>query len=1536
MADGSVVILIEGDDSQFQSTIGKLGGVAKTGMKAVGAAIGAVSASLGALAGYAVKVGGDFEAAMSNVAAISGATGEEIQALTDKAKEMGAKTKFSATESADALSYMAMAGWKTEDMLGGLEGIMNLAAASGEDLASTSDIVTDALTAFGMRADESGRFADVLAAASSNSNTNVGLMGETFKYVAPVAGALGYAVEDTAVAIGLMANAGIKGSQAGTALRAMLTNLAKPSEQVAGYMAKLGLSLTDASGNVKPMSDLLQDLREKFAGLTEAQKAEYAAGIAGQEGMSGLLAIVNASDGDFQKLTSAIRNSNGAAEEMAAIMNDNLQGAVTIAKSGIEGLGISIYESLEGPLKTGVQSATGAIQQLQHSLNSGQMKSAMRTLAQGLGDAVSGLAKFATNAVPKAISAVATLIKNVDKIAVAVQTAVAAFAAFKIGSWANTVMTSFQAASKVIQTHAAANRLTLLAMNGSLKAQEMIVGVLTGKISLLTAAQGALHAVMAANPFVLAAVGVGVAVAAIGAYQLATSDAASESEKLYARIRDVKDALKEQAEAQESLANARADNVSGVLAEVGAAESYVAELERITDGNGKVNAGYERRAAYLAEQANSLIPGAIQINQDEAGSYYNIVDAIDEKLIALEKEMAMEAMKEEYQAAITGEAEAQQILTDALTVQGAKYQELKEAKEKQLQARNSNSADHWATEVNQLTREYEEQTAAVDQARAAIASQQQTIDNFNALTIAESMEEVDAILARVSADIVANTGANQAELSQAVADMQINYNRMAMETSAAWDIMSDGQRESATKTLENLKAILDQQVTEAINGGVAISDGMVDGVATGAYQFPQEIQAMIDTGMAELASAGVSFQGSGKETIESFVQGITGAADAAGASVEKVTEICNAALEGDTSQYGAAYMQGFLQKIVDTDPTSEVGQMAQKSLDALAAALDANSPSKKTAERGRDYTTGFAQGIGQASDVVMTAVDQLASQTLDRLNVTLPQFGKGGADLTTKLAEGAEGAKPQAESIIKGIGQALERVLDSFRSNFTTVGGQLVSGLIQGIQNMGANASSALSGLVSQAIGAAKKAAGIASPSRVMRDAVGVMLAKGLAAGILQGKQQVLDAQEEVCNSLLFEAKAGTEALNKEIFRIQEAAQQRQAAKELSDHERSIREKYKTLEKREREHQEKLAKAKQSERAKLEADYLEDREKLLAEIAKLDADWEEKQLKAQEQAQQEALKASITSLEKLQSEYEKARDGIQKDAETMAGKLAGYGDLFTIDSKTGKLALENLNQNLEAIQRYQEALENLKARGASADFLSEITSLGVEEGLKFAETLDGLGEQQLQEYMGTWEQIQQESRQVADAFYADQLSALDESFAGKLGEQLSSVPETMSGVGQDAVQGMIDGMQSQSGPLMQAAEAIIQKAIHAMKAAADVHSPSKKTRDLVGKPMGEGIGVGFQKALPLAMKQARAAVELETSRLSAAAATRANAGAAQSAAPEVRIYSQRERIENTPNVVFSGELAALGRLLHPYIEMERKRKGSNFVKGGTI
>ena len=327
-----------------------------------------VTVPIAAAGTAAVKTAADFDAAMSKVAAISGATGDELDALRDKAREMGAKTKFSASEAADAMNYMAMAGWKTGDMLEGIEGIMNLAAASGEDLATTSDIVTDALTAFGLSAADSGHFADVLAAASSNANTNVSMMGETFKYCAPVAGALCFSCEDTAQAIGLMANSGIKSTQAGTALRTIMNTLAGDVKICGDSIGEVEIATTNADGSMRDLNDILADCRSAFSQLSESEQANAAQALVGKNAMSGFLALMNAAPEDIQKLEGAISTCsdeidgyNGVTEKMAAVMQDNLAGQITILKSQLQELAISFGEILMPAIRSIVSRIQGLI-----------------------------------------------------------------------------------------------------------------------------------------------------------------------------------------------------------------------------------------------------------------------------------------------------------------------------------------------------------------------------------------------------------------------------------------------------------------------------------------------------------------------------------------------------------------------------------------------------------------------------------------------------------------------------------------------------------------------------------------------------------------------------------------------------------------------------------------------------------------------------------------------------------------------------------------------------------------------------------------------------------------------------------------------------------------------------------------------------------------------------------------------------------------------------------------------------------------------
>lgn len=647
MSDGSVTIDTRLNNSEFTKGIKQLESIGKKGLKTIGVVAGTAVAGLTALGTYATKVGSDFEAGMSKVQAISGATGDELDKLTAKAKEMGAKTKFSATESAEAFQYMAMAGWKTEDMLNGIEGIMNLAAASGENLASVSDIVTDALTAFGLQAKDSAHFADVLAKASSNSNTNVSMMGATFKYVAPIAGSLKYSIEDTAVAIGLMANAGIKGEQAGTALRAMLTRLVKPPKDAAGALDALKISAKNADGTMKPLSSVLQELREKFKKLDDSQKASYASSIAGTEAMSGMLAIVNASDADFQKLTASINNADGAASEMADTMNNNLQGATTIFKSNVESLGVAIYDKFKGPATEGVKSLTESMEELTKSATNGKLSKSIDKLASSFSKLISKSGKLLEKLLPKLVDGLSWIIDNGKTIAKVIGAMATAMIAFKAASKLETVIKSFM----------------------KLTAQVILS---TSATKGATAAQKLLNLAQSASP-------IGLLITAVAALAAGLTYLASKQSEAQKRAKEFADEMSTQRQELEEY-NASIDKTAGAnLAHINSVEKLKDELKTLVDENGKVKDGYKGRVDFILNELNGALETEYKRNGDIIQGYKDLQAEIDKTIEKKKAEIILNASEEKYKKAIE---EQEQAVSDLKTAHDELGMSLEEAKKK--------------------------------------------------------------------------------------------------------------------------------------------------------------------------------------------------------------------------------------------------------------------------------------------------------------------------------------------------------------------------------------------------------------------------------------------------------------------------------------------------------------------------------------------------------------------------------------------------------------------------------------------------------------------------------------------------------------------------------------------------------------------------------------------------------------------------------------------------------------------------------------
>lgn len=990
-------------------------------IEGVGKKLLPISAAVGGIGVAAVKTTADFDSSMSNVSAISGATGEDFDRLRDKAREMGAETKFSASEAADAMSYMAMAGWKTDDMLNGISGIMDLAAASGADLATTSDIVTDALTGMGYTAADAGRLADVMAAASSNANTNVEMMGETFKYVAPVCGSLGYSMEDTALAVGLMANSGIKASQAGTQLRGALTNMVKPTEAMEGVMNELGIEIANEDGSMKSLDETLKILRDSFAvtteeqkaqrlatleqqavadgygeslkglteeekyfqlamyagqeqvkdmseaqfkkmaqdklgvkvtkktnraqvaqnlalalgtqaieGLTQEQQSQYAATLFGKEAMSGMLAIINASEEDYNKLSDAIANSEGVARSMSETMQDNLNGQLQILKSQLEEAAISIGDALMPKIRElvkKIQEWTDWFNQLDESQK--EMVVTIGLVAAALGPMLIAIGKVSTG----------------------------------IGA--------------------------LLHMTSSLGGVLGALGMTGGPIMMTVAALGLL-----------------------GAAYLTVKD---DSDEYYDKARELSeeeqdsiervDALKD---SYDELAQRRQDSVTSIETQTQYESDLWKELQGIVDENGKVQEGYESRAAFISSELSQALGIEIGLNNGIIEGYQNIQGEIDKLIQKKQEEAILNAYEAEYQEALA----SRKALQDEIIVQSGQAKQASEdynkalENEKRLQSEYNQLMEEYAQndstgvtigqriELAKLGQELENAKGSVrgykehmDQMNTSLKGSQEALDGFNNLVV----NWQGASAAIISGD--------QQEISNSLMLLQNDFKTAEAST-----------RESLEAQCETYKTKL-AEAREAVKQGTpGITDEYVAGLVNLELRSRQELAKVPE-------NAGNS------------------ATDAAAAVSGKA---------GEMESAGGDFAAGLAKGIIDNAKlvADAVINVADDTVEATRTAWDSHSPSRVAKDIGTDYPAGLAEGITEGASQVTDAVTQLATAATSTLETQLQQSDTTTqtyqASMSTSWSTWAANLVTTINTSLAGIGLGVSTQLGTIKSSFST------------------------------------------------------------------------------------------------------------------------------------------------------------------------------------------------------------------------------------------------------------------------------------------------------------------------------------------------------------------------------------------------------------------------------------------------------------------------------------------------------------------
>lgn len=1145
-ADGAKKSWEESNQSTVASTesaTSKMAGL----MKKSAAVIGVASV---AAAKKTIDVGKSFEAGMSEVQAISGASGKDLEKLSAKAKQMGATTKFSATESATALKYMAMAGWKTNQMVSGLSGVMNLAAASGEDLGTVSDIVTDSMTAFGLKAKDSGHFADVLAKASSSSNTNVAMMGETFKYVAPLAGSMKYSIEDTATAIGLMANAGIKGSQAGTELRSILTRLVKPPTDAAAALSALGISTTKADGSMKPMRQTMAELREKFSGLTDSQKSQYAAAIAGQEAMSGLLAIVNASDSDFNKLQKAIDNSSGAAKKQADVMNNNLQGALYDLGSAAEAVGIGIYEDIKTPLTKAVGVGTKQLRILSSKLKKGGIKEIVPKEAINTVENLGTVAKTVGGGGLKVLGAAAKLVGNNMEVALPVATSL--LTVFKGYKAVTTVVTAFRTVSAA--TEGASMGVQILGT---------AIQLFTGKTITATTAATAFGTVCTAlgGPIGVGIIAVGALAAGITSYALTQKSAVTEADRYYSSVSKLKKKQEEMATSIKSLHQQNQKNVDSTHANGVQADQLHQKLTKLMNVEHK-SAGTKAQIVSIVKQLNELLPGLNLEYDKEADKLNKSTSAIKKNIAALKEQAMAKAYQEGMESAAKKSAEAEIAYKEALEDR-AKAQEKVKATQKEFDKRKSEvglgSGDKKLEKLGEDLITYkkalQEADGAVKKSSKNLNDAHKELDTYtdkytaqaNYTAYLKSLDDLSKQAKIKASDIpksvdegikqgvYANPTSGKELKSLIKLDDLVNSDQLAKMQEQGMKIpqylaqgISEGSVSFKSAATQLGNAInwedLIQQVKDE---GKEVPDSIAQGISSGQYAVPTSIKALKNLITFEDLKA-KALQG-GIEVPDYLANGITSgsmkpkeAMDALGRMTSFQDMIDKAGVEGSKvpTELATKVAQGQISvKAAVKQLTDGVGKefdKAEKKTSASKKNIESNTTLKTSDNSG---TVKSLNSVGNAAKKNANIVKKSKADTEKNSKITPTDNSKSAKTTFSAFPKEAKKASTEVKSSSKTLKSTATKTLAANDGAAKKAGAKLGNDFAKGIASKSGAAKSAGSKV-------AKAGSSGASSQKSSFVSVGTNLSAGIASGIRSNSDAVSAAAREAVRAAVAAAKA--------------------------------------------------------------------------------------------------------------------------------------------------------------------------------------------------------------------------------------------------------------------------------------------------------------------------------------------------------------------------------------------------------------------------
>lgn len=1460
-------------------------------------ATGAVAAGTAA-----INAGRSFEAGMSEVKAISGASRKDLEALTNKAKEMGATTKFSATQASEGLKYMAMAGWNSQQMIAGLPGVMNLAAASGENLGTVSDIVTDALTAMGLKASDSAHFADVLATAASSSNTNVAMMGETFKYAAPVAGALGYNIEDLAQAIGLMGNAGIKSSQAGTSLRSILTRLAKPPKDCANAMEDYGISIKNSDGSMKSLMEVMENMRDSLQGLPKDEQSAAAAALGGQEAMSGLLAIVNASESDFNKLSKAIDNASGVAQDQADIMNDNLQGALYELGSAAESAGIELYDNIKEPAKKAVRAAATEIRSLSTTIKHDGIKAIVPeetiTTVKNLGDAAKSVGGGGLKALGAAAQFAGENIQVVLPLAAGLLTVVKGYTVIK------NITTAFTATQAAMA--GASTGMTLLGT---------AVKLFTGETIAATTATGLLNAGIAAlgGPLGIAILAGGALTAGLVAYSLTQKKSTTEADKFAQSCKKLKKEQDEVADSIRSMKKENENNVSEVRTQGVQADNLLSKLKSLISIQ-KKDAGTKQQIKSTVQQLNDILPD-LNLQYDEQKDKLNKSTAAIEKNIKALKE---QAMAKAYQSGMENAAEkvakaeiANQNATDKYTQALEKKNKAQEKFDKLEKEKGLGSGNKELAKAAEDLMKYEKSLQTTEK---ALDKSEKNLDTANK----ELATYSDKFTTQTNySDFLSN-------LDKLAKDAGIKAKKIP-ET-VLENIKAGNYKAPTTGEGLNRLINLDGLIQQAQEAGIEIPQYLLQGISDGSINFQAAIDQMnnlINFNDA-VQKAGLSGKEISEELVQSIMQGKTSVDDAikqlqSGSDTsllekpKKITKKDANEIKKDIDSVGKGQIPGVNASgfTSSMNAVSKKGKSTAKDVSKSKKEIEKNTKikaSNNTTAAKQTYS-GYTTEGKKAVTATKKTGKEISKNGASGANSASSQWKSAGSKNAKSYISGLSSQKGSVQKAGKTLSITAKTGANSGKAGFVSAGKNMAAGVASGIHAGTPFVAAAARSAVRTAVAAARLAAKIKSPSRVMKNEVGKYLPLGMAAGIKDNTDVVEKESRAMCASALTAsadeldihspsrkfkkiigknipkgiAKGVRESRSELLGEIESTMMEAlNAAKTASKNgnyseigsnllsglstalSTSKSRSSETIQEIISQQEEALSNANQKKEEKLQNKIDKLGSKKANKKQKAALKKKLKQMKASDKKQESQLK---TAGEKAAAAYndafEKESARITKIAEERIQKLSEtyqtqYNDIKSkMDTLTEKQQswgnVYDLKQNIADIKRYQENLKDLEGR-IPESMMNKILGMNMDEATAYMDWFRGMAPSEQKKYLSDWKTIYSSSESFSKNFFADDFAKIQKEYEAQLKDATDELYAQMSQIGTNIAKGLTAGMNSESRNLSKTMKKICSNIIKTAKKELKIKSPSRVFKQ-IGIHNIEGAEKGHEAEAPRLYKQ---------------------------------------------------------------------------------